>query len=243
MTNILVCDDHPVVREGLREILTSTEQVDTVGEACDACELFDAVRGQRWDAVVLDIGLPGLSGLDALRQLKQERPRLPVLVLSVYPADQFAIRVLRAGASGYLTKDIAAQELVKAVLAVAAGHKYVTSDVAEQLASDLERPADRPSHERLSDREYQVLCILGSGRTVTRCAEDLTLSVKTVSTHRANILRKLALQSTAEVIRYALEHRLVPMGVRTPCADDRLIGASPMPSAAPRPSEESDAAR
>jgi DNA-binding NarL/FixJ family response regulator len=228
MTSILVCDDHPVVREGLREILSSTEQVDKIGEASDADELFDAVRAQRWDAVVLDIGLPGLSGLDALRQLKQERPRLPVLVLSVHPADQFAVRVLRAGASGYLTKDTAAQELVKAVLAVAAGHKYVTSDVAEQLAAELERPAGRPSHERLSDREYQVLCLLGSGRTVTRAAEDLALSVKTVSTHRANILRKLALQSTAEVIRYALEHRLVPMTARSSFADGRSIGTAPM---------------
>jgi two-component system invasion response regulator UvrY len=243
MTRILVCDDHPVVREGLREILTAIEHVEKVGEASDAGELFDAVRAQRWDAVVLDIGLPGLSGLDALRQLKQERPRLPVLVLSVYPADQFAVRVLRAGASGYLTKDAAAQELVKAVLAVAAGHKYVTSDVAEQLASELERPDDRPSHERLSDREYQVLCLLGSGRTVTRCAEDLSLSVKTVSTHRANILRKLALQSTAEVIRYAIEHRLVPMSPRPPFAESRSIGSSPMRSSSATPTEESDTAR
>lgn len=206
---ILVCDDHPIVRQGLRSILLANPDVTSVGEAGTGAEVLRLVGTQPWDVVVLDINLPGLSGLDALRQLKQERPRLPVLMLSVHAADQYAVRTLRAGAAGYLTKGAAPDELVKAVRIVAAGRKYVTSDVAERLALDLEHPSERPPHEALTDREYQILCLLGAGKTPSEIARALALSVKTVSTHRVHALRKLGLKSNVEIIRYALQRGLV----------------------------------
>jgi two-component system invasion response regulator UvrY len=207
--NVLVCDDHPVVRRGLKNILLADGCVATVGEASRATELLSLVRSRPWDVVVLDIGLPGLNGLEALRQLKQERPRLPVLILSVHPADHYAIRSLRAGAAGYLSKEAAPEELLNALRVVVSGRKYVTSEVAQQLALDLEHPSDRLPHEALSDREYQILCLLASGETVTKVAADLALSVKTVSTHRVRMLKKLGLKTNADIIRYALQQRLV----------------------------------
>ena len=231
---ILVCDDHPVVRMGLRELLVDND-LGPVAEASSTAELFDLVRRGRWDAVLLDVRLPGVSGLEALHQLKQERPQLPVLMLSVHPAEQYAVRALRAGASGYLTKCACPAELLSAVRTVMTGHKYVTSDVAEMLALDLARPTDRPAHETLSDREYQILCLLGTGQTVSEIARALSLSVKTVSTHRAHILLKLGLETTAQIIRYALEHGIgdadclptaaEPNGHRT--RTDGRIGATP----------------
>lgn len=205
---ILVCDDHPLSRQGLKSILLADKDVASVGEAGSVPELMDLVRSQPWDAVVLDINLPGRSGLEGLRQIKLERPRLPVLVVSFHDAEQYAVRTLRAGASGYLTKGVLPTELVKAVRVVAGGRKYVTSDVAERLARDLERPSDRPPHETLTDREFQILCLLGSGRTVSEIARTLALSVKTVSTHRVNTLRKLGLKSNLELIRYVIQHGL-----------------------------------
>ena len=207
--NVLVCDDHPVVRRGLKDILLADGGAATVGEASRATELLSLVRSRPWDVVVLDIGLPGLNGLEALRQLKQERPRLPVLILSIHPADHYAIRSLRAGAAGYLSKEAAPEELLNALRVVVSGRKYVTSEVGEQLALDLEHPSDRLPHEALSDREYQVLCLLASGATVTKVAADLALSVKTVSTHRVRMLKKLGLKTNADIIRYALQQRLV----------------------------------
>jgi two-component system, NarL family, invasion response regulator UvrY len=208
MLNIIVCDDHPVVRQGLARIILADLESASVREADNGQALLDLIRQAPSDVVLLDVGLPGRGGLDVLRQLKQERPRLPVLMLSVHPADQYAVRALRAGASGYLTKDLAVAELVKAVRLVTTGHRYVTAEVAERLAEDLERPTDRPLHESLSDREFEVLNLIGSGKKIRQIANDLCLSYNTISTYRARILEKLGLNTTSDIIRYALRHAL-----------------------------------
>jgi two-component system invasion response regulator UvrY len=207
--NIVVCDDHPIVREGLARIMGAEADVAAVHEADCGQRLLDLVRDRPCDLVVLDVGLPGRGGLDVLRQLRQERPRLPVLMLSVHAADQYAVRALRAGASGYLTKDLAPEELVKAMRAVTRGHKYLTPDVAERLAHELQQPADRPRHEALSEREFEVFVLLAAGRTVKDIAAELCLSDKTISTYRARILEKLDLKSNAELVRYGVREGLV----------------------------------
>lgn len=209
MIDVIVCDDHPVVRKGLTWIIQSGMAVRSVREAGDSQALLDLVREQPGDVVVLDVSLPGRGGLDVLRQLRQECPRLPVLMLSVHPADHYAVRALRAGASGYLTKDLATQELVKAVQTVAGGHRYVTAEVAERLADDLGRPANREPHETLSDREFEVLALIGSGKTMSQIASELCLSYNTINTYRARVLSKLGLKSDSEIVRYALRHSLV----------------------------------
>jgi two-component system invasion response regulator UvrY len=208
MIDIIVCDDHPVVREGLTRIMLANLEIGSVSEADNAQALLALVHERPCDVVLLDVGLPGRGGLDVLRQVKQERPRLPVLMVSVHPADQYAIRALRAGASGYLTKDLASDELVKAVRTVLSGHRYVTPDVAERLADGLERPTGRAAHELLSDREFEVLALLAAGQSVKQIAAELCLSYNTISTYRSRILTKLNLKSDAEIIRYALRHRL-----------------------------------
>lgn len=206
MTRVLVVDDHPVVRHGIRRILT--EKLDrpvTVGEAGDAREALEIVERQPWDVVVLDIAMPHGGGLEALREIRRVRPRVPVLVLSVQPEDPYAVRVLKAGASGFLSKESAPDELAGAVRRVLAGRKYVSSSTAERLAHALhEDRSDRPLHETLTDREFHVLRLLVSGMTVTEAARELGRSVKTVSTHRTRLLRKLRLRSTVEAARYAL---------------------------------------
>lgn len=206
--NVIVCDDHPVVRQGLTQIMLSKLQVGCVRQADSAQSLLDLIRESPCDVLLLDVGLPGRSGLDVLRQLKQERPRMPVLVLSVHPADQYAVRALRAGASGYLTKNLATEELVKAVRTVVDGHRYVTPEVAEQLAQDLDRADDRLPHETLSDREFEVLLLVAEGKRVKEIADALCLSYNTISTYRSRILLKLGLRSDSEIVRYALRHRL-----------------------------------
>lgn len=205
---ILICDDHPIVRKGLREILEQEGAV-TIGEAASAQEALDLARKHPWDTVVLDITMPGRSGLELLKQLKQERPNLPVLVLSMHPADQYAVRVLRAGASGYLTKESAPEELLTAVRRVVRRGRYISPSVGETLAADLGRPAEELPHHGLSDREFEIMRLLASGKRVSQIAEDLHLSVKTVSTYRARILQKLKLRTTAEIMRYAIKHGLV----------------------------------
>jgi two-component system invasion response regulator UvrY len=207
--NIIVCDDHPVVRHGLTRIMQSEADVSCVHEAESGQVLIDLVRGRPCDVVLLDVSLPGRGGLELLRQIKQERPRLPVLMLSVHSAEQYAIRALRAGASGYLTKDSAPDELIKAVRTVARGHKYVTPEIAERLAHDLAQPSDRPRHETLSEREFEVFTLLAAGKTVTQIAAELYLSDKTISTYRTRVLEKLGLKSNAELIRYAVREGLV----------------------------------
>jgi DNA-binding NarL/FixJ family response regulator len=209
MIRILVADDHAVVREGLKRIIAATTDMMVAGEAVNGQQVLDLVGSGSWDVVLLDISMPGRGGLDVLRQLKAEHPRLPVLVLSMYSEDQYAVRVLKAGGAGYLTKDSAPEELVNAVRRVIRGRKYIGPATAERLAVDLDLDFQEAPHEALSDREYQVLCLLGSGKTVSEIADRLALSVKTISTYRTRILEKMKMNTTAELIRYAIRHNLV----------------------------------
>ena len=209
MIKILVADDHAIVREGLKQILVETSDIIVAGEASDGNQALNQVRKGDYDLVLLDIAMPGLSGLEVLKQLKSERPDLPVLMLSMYPEEQYAVRTLRAGASGYLTKQSAPDELIAAIRKVCMGGKYVTSSLAENLAFYLEMDSDRPAHELLSDREYQVMLMIGSGKRVKEIADELSLSVKTISTNRSRALRKMGMKTNAEFTYYAIKHDLV----------------------------------
>jgi len=205
---VLIVDDHPIVRAGLRGILAETPDLVVAGEAGDADEALAKFRGDPWDAVVLDISLPGRSGLDLLRELTQIAPDVPVLVLSVHESDEYALRALRAGAAGYLTKDRTAGELVQALRLLLRGETYINRRVVERLV-DEGRAADRPPHDALSGREHEVLRLLASGKVVKEVAAILSLSKSTVSTYRERILKKLGLHSNAELTRYAVEHGLL----------------------------------
>jgi two-component system invasion response regulator UvrY len=212
MTRILLVDDHPVVRHGIKEVLTGAFHPALVGEASSAEEGATELKNSPWDVIVLDLALPGMSGLDWLRELRRERPSVPVLILSMYQPDQFARRAIHAGASGYLTKDSHPTELVKAVAEVIAGRRYLNPEVIEEIAADLETDrGDRGSrpHESLSDREYQVMRMIASGLTVSQIALKLSLSVKTISTFRARVLKKMEMKTTAELMYYAIQHGLV----------------------------------
>lgn len=209
MINILIADDHAIVRKGLKQILAETQDMVVAGEASNGFEVMEKVKNNHYDVLLLDISMPGKSGLDILKELKTESPKLPVLVLSMYPEEQYAVRVLRAGASGYLTKESAPDELVVALRKVAQGKKYVSPSLAEKLAVDLEVDASKPVHEMLSDREYQVLCMIASGKTVGEIAEKLLLSAKTISTYRARILEKMNMKNNAELTHYAIQSKLV----------------------------------
>lgn len=206
---VLIADDHAVFRRGLRETLAEAFSRVTFGEAGTAQETLEQVRRQDWDVVILDISMPGKSGLDILDDLKRLRPRMPILLLSMHPEQQFARRALKSGAAGYLTKDSVTDELKEAVKKIVGGGKYVSATLAEKLAVDLRQGADTPLHELLSDREFQVLRMIASGKTVKDIAEDLSLSVKTVSTYRGRILEKTGMKTNAELIRYALQSQLV----------------------------------
>jgi two-component system, NarL family, invasion response regulator UvrY len=209
MIRVLIADDHAVVRRGLGHILTEKADMRVVGEAENVHELLALVREQPCDLVVLDVSMPGRSGLDVLKDMKQERPRLPVLILSMYPEDQYAVRALRAGAAGYLNKESAPEELVEAVRKVVAGRRYVSPLVAEKLACDLTSDGGGTPHETLSDREFQVMRLIGSGKSVTDIADELALSVKTVSTYRSRVLEKTGMKNNAELTHYAIQNRLV----------------------------------
>lgn len=209
MIKILVADDHAIVREGLKQILVETSDIVVAGEASDGNQALNQVRKGDYDLVLLDIAMPGMSGLEVLKQLKSERPDLPVLMLSMYPEEQYAVRTLKAGASGYLTKESAPDELIAAIRKVCMGGKYVTSSLAENLAFYLEMDSDRPAHELLSDREYQVMLMIGSGKRVKEIADELSLSVKTISTNRSRALRKMGMKTNAELTYYAIKHGLV----------------------------------
>ena len=206
---VLITDDHAVLRRGLKQILEDGFGKIQFGEAANTSEAIAQVAKENWDLVVLDITMPGRSGLDALKEIKALKPTTRVLVLSVHSEDQFAVRVLKAGASGFLNKDSAPEELVKAVRKVLAGGRYVSASLAEKLAFTLDHPSDQLPHQTLSDREFQVLRMIGSGKTVSEIAEELSLSVKTVSTYRARILEKMKLNTNAELTRYAFENKLV----------------------------------
>ncbi len=209
MIRVIIADDHAVVREGLRQILLGTSDMVVAGEAANGQELLTKIRGKGIDVVVLDISLPGRSGLEILKDLKRERPKLPVLILSMHSEEQFAVRALKAGASGYLTKESAPEELVKAIRKVVAGGKYISQQLAERLAFDLEKGFEKAPHETLSDREYEVMLMIARGKTVSEIADELSLSVKTVSTYRERILEKMKMKTNAELIRYAIQNRLV----------------------------------
>jgi two-component system, NarL family, invasion response regulator UvrY len=206
---ILIADDHAVVRHGLKQILGGIPELSLVGEADNGEMALDKVRAENWDVLVLDMSMPGRGGLDILKDVRRERPQTRVLVLSMHPEDQFAVRLLKAGASGYLTKESAPEELISAVRKVMTGGKYVSATLAEKLAFDVDRDADQPLHETLSDREFQVLRMMASGQTVQQIADELLLSAKTISTYRARVLEKLKLKSNAELIYYAIQNRLV----------------------------------
>jgi DNA-binding NarL/FixJ family response regulator len=206
---VLIADDHAILRSGLKEILRHELKDVVCGEAEDARQVLDQVQSGDWDLAMLDITMPGRSGLDILKDLKAVRPKLPVLVLSMHPEDQYGKRVLKAGASGYMRKESAPDELIKAIQKVLAGGRYVSPALAEKLAVDLNDDLGRPVHETLSDREFEVLRMIASGKTVGHIAEELHLSVTTVSTYRARILEKMDLNNTAELMHYALRNHLV----------------------------------
>ena len=206
---VLVADDHAIVRRGLKLILSEEFERVVVGEAQNGKELIEQIEKDDWEVVVLDTTMPGRSGLDLLKEIKRLRPQLPVLILSMHSEDQFAVRAFKAGASGYMTKEKAPEELVKAIKKVLAGGKYVSATLAETLVSGLEADTDKPAYESLSDREYQVLRMIASGKTVKEIADELSLSMKTISTYRTRILEKLRMRTNAELTYYALANKLV----------------------------------
>lgn len=209
MIRILIADDHPVVRQGLRQILEMEFPSMKIGEAENSWRALELVRAEPWDAVILDITIPPRSGLDVLKEIKGERPKLPVLILSIHPEDQYAVRALRAGASGYMTKESAPRELMNALKLILKGGKYVSATLAEELADQLGPGAEIPPHERLSDREFQVLCLIASGKTIAEIAAELCLSAKTIATFRARILTKMGMKNNAELIHYAIKRGLI----------------------------------
>jgi two-component system invasion response regulator UvrY len=209
MIRILIADDHTIVRQGLKQILAETPDMVVADEASNGQEVLAKVWNNDYDVVLLDISMPGRSGIDILKQLKGERPKLPILILSMYSEEQYAMRALRAGASGYMTKESAPDELIVAIRKVSQGRKYVSPSLAEKLAISLEVGEEKPPHELLSDREYQVMCMIASGKTIKEIADELSLSVKTISTYRSRILEKLGLKTNAAITHYAVQNKLV----------------------------------
>jgi two-component system invasion response regulator UvrY len=209
MINILIADDHAIVREGLKQMVAETADMVVAGEASTGQEVLDNVRNNDYDVVILDISMPGRDGVDILKELKKKKPKLPVLVLTMHPEEQYAVRVLKAGAAGYMTKESATEELIAAIRRVSKGKKYVSSSLAEKLAVDLENDREKPLHEILSNREYQVMRMIASGKRLKEIAEVLSLSVKTISTYRSRVLEKMRMKNNAELTHYAIKRRLV----------------------------------
>jgi DNA-binding NarL/FixJ family response regulator len=209
MLKVLIADDHAVVRRGLKQILLEGFPAALVDEVPDAEEMVKKILMESWDLIISDLSMPGRSGLEAMQQIKQLQPKVPVLILSIHPEEQYAIRALRAGASGYLNKGMASEELVLAVKKVLLGKKYITANIAEKLASVLDKNINKPLHESLSDREFSVLKLLASGKSVSEIAESMFLSVTTVSTYRSRILVKMNLKNNADLTLYALENKLL----------------------------------
>lgn len=206
---IVVCDDHAIVREGLKGILGAQPDFQVVAEASDGHEVLQRVRGLEFDVLLLDMSMPGKSGVELIKQVKSEKPKLRILVLTMHEEHQYAVRAIRAGASGYLTKEGASAQLVTALRKVASGGAYISAEVAEQLALGAMPDANAAPHEKLSDREFQVFRLIAEGKSVSEIADRLNLSVKTVSTHKANVLAKMGLSTQGELIRYALENKLI----------------------------------
>ena len=209
MLRILLCDDHPILREGLKNILLQQSDIKVVEEAGSGAELLEKSAASRFDAIILDISLPDMNGLDVLKNLQSAGAHAAVLVLSMHPEEQYATRALKAGASGYLQKESAPAELVNAVRKIARGGRYVTPSLAEKLALELVGPGDGEPHELLSDREYQVLTLIASGKGIKEIALELSLSAPTIATYRSRVMTKLGLASTVDLVRYALAHKLV----------------------------------
>jgi two-component system invasion response regulator UvrY len=209
MIKLLIADDHAIFREGLKHILEDHPDILVADEAGNGQEVLDYIWKNEYDMILLDIGMPGMPALEVLKQVKNEKPRLPVLVLSMYPEDQYAVRFIRAGASGYLTKESAPEELITAIRKITAGRKYITSSVAEKLADEVEPDAEKPAHHTLSDREFEVFRLIASGKTVKQIADDLFLSVKTISTYRSRILEKMKMKTNAELMHYALKQHML----------------------------------
>ncbi|MDP5238096.1 response regulator transcription factor [Uliginosibacterium sp. 31-16] len=206
---VLIADDHAIIRQGLKQILSDTEDLEVTGEADGGVPAVQMIREHQYDVVLMDVSMPDRNGIDSLKMIRKENPRLPVLMLSMHPEEQYAIRALRAGAAGYLSKQGAPEQLVTAIRQVASGKKFVSAAVAEELANSIGEDFDKPAHEKLSDREYQTLCMISSGKTLTQIAEQLNLSVKTVSVYRARLLEKMKLRNNAELTHYGLKHGLV----------------------------------
>jgi DNA-binding NarL/FixJ family response regulator len=209
MLRILIADDHEIVRKGLNNVLTETLQPVKVEEARNGQEAMSKVLKGEYDLVVLDMKMPGKSGLDVLKEIRQHRPKLPVLILSMHPEEQFAIRAIRAGAAGYLTKECAGDELVLAIRKALKGERYISGSLAQILAGELDSDSEKPLHEILSDREYQVMLMIASGKTVGAIAKELCLSVKTISSYRTNILLKTRMKNNSEITHYAIQTKLV----------------------------------
>jgi DNA-binding NarL/FixJ family response regulator len=206
---VLIADDHPVVRHGLRQILAAEGDVSVVGEARNGAEALDLARRVEWDVAILDYSMPGRSGVDLLKEIKREFPQRPVLILSMYPEELHATRVLKAGGAGYLNKEAVGEELTTALKKVMGGGRYVSRALAEKLAFELSRDTQKPLHETLSDREYRVMWLLASGKQIQEIAKEMFVSPSTISTYRARIFRKLRLKTNAELVHYAIKHRLV----------------------------------
>ncbi|MCX7908673.1 MAG: response regulator transcription factor [Ignavibacteria bacterium] len=209
MIKIIIADDHAVVRTGLKQIIESDPNLRVVGEASSGFELIEKIQEGHYDVVILDISMPGKDGLETLKEIKRIKPKLPVLIFTVYPEDQYAVRLLKAGASGYLNKECEPEALIEAIHRVAMGRKYVSENLAELLAQKLEDTSEVPLHELLSDREFQVLCLIASGKTIKEIAEILQLSANTVSTYRIRILEKMKMKNNAELTHYAIKNGLV----------------------------------
>lgn len=205
---VLIADDHAIVRQGLRQILSDTPDLEVAGEADNGAAAIQLARQQPWDVMLMDVSMPDRNGIDALKIIRKEFPRLPVLILSMYPEDQYAVRALKAGAAGYLTKQSAPEQLVHAIRQVASGKKYVSAALAMELAEAISDDSERLPHERLSDREFQTLRLIASGKTLTQIGAELNLSVKTVSVYRARLLEKMKLKNNSELTHYGLKHGL-----------------------------------
>jgi two-component system invasion response regulator UvrY len=209
MIKVLIADDHPIVRAGLKQVIERSPDMRVAGEALDGREVLEKVSREEWDILILDFSMPGKSGLDVIKELRRERPGLPILVLSMHPEAELAPRLLKAGVSGYLMKESATTELVNAIRKIHGGGRYVSPALGEKLAGDLAFENGRQGHERLSDREYQVLLCIAAGMTAQEIALELSLSVKTVRTYRDRVMEKLSLRNDVEISRYAQQHRLV----------------------------------
>lgn len=215
MIRVLIADDHTLMREGLKQILTASGDVVVAGEACDGFQTLELVRNNEWDLLLLDLGMPGRHGIELIKQIKEEKPRLPILILSMQKDSEYTVRTIRAGASGYLCKDSASQQLLQAIRKVVAGGRFISTEAAAELAIGMILQEDRPPHDLLSDRELQIFRMLASGDGITHVAQQLNLSIKTVSTYKTRIQQKMQMTNVAEMVRYCMKHDLLDESFKT----------------------------